>query len=292
MRKGMKFLIVLNLICYINSLILSYQTSIMGMKTINPFWLVSPYLFIFISLFTFSTLYSMIRKYTIIDFAIRYLAILIIYKGSNYELFSSLYIILTLIGISIFIINIFIEINMYNKVKQYCIDHDIKEISLSKIGVLIQDEEIKEKIKESGKRVHRHWYNWWSLIFAIVIFIIGIIFVQSNQLIFIIAAIVIFILQPFLVLKSIKSHLKIFDYIEYDKSYIKKRKIINVSGVFLAYIFVFLISFFGSKDLSYVNGLMIIFLLPLYRTENKSMLKNKVDLDNELEKKLKEIDDK
>ncbi|QVK18303.1 hypothetical protein KHQ81_00885 [Mycoplasmatota bacterium] len=286
MKKGIKFLIFLNIICYINLFILSYRTSLVGMNIVNQIWLVSPYLFVFIFLYSFSPSYSTIKKYSVIDYVIRILAILICYKASNFNFNSKTYIILTSIAVLIFIINFFLEVRMYNKIKQYCDNNeDKKGLSLNDVMILSKDKEINEQFKKSGKRTLRSLFNWWNLIFAWVIFMFSIVFLKSDISCFMIIAIILLLIVTYLVIKSILSHLIVFHYVDYTDDYKKKRKIINVGGIILAFISVFFITFLGGEDLAYCNGLVIIFFLPLYRTEKYAIIKEKEELDQIVENK-------
>ncbi len=286
MKLGIKSLFILNIICYTNSFILSYKTSLIGMNHVNQFWLVSPYLFIFISLYCFSPSYNNIRKYCTMDYIFRIIGIIVCYKGSNYSLESSLYIILISVTFVIFVVNIVLEVMMYKKIIKYCDNNNNENrLRFKDIFILSHDKEINNKFKESGKKTLRSLFNWWNLIFAWFIFVMSIVFLKTGNIYFTLVAMAIILITIYLVIKSILSHLIIIQYVDYDKSYIRKRKMINIGGIVLAFIYVFFITYFGSKDLSYANGLGIFFLLPFYRTEKHAILKNKENLDRIIEEK-------
>lgn len=288
MKRSIKILIFLNILFYVNLFVLSYRISLLGMKQVNPLWLVTPYFFAFILIFPLSRQFKIKRIYGYIDFGIRFLAIIINYIGGNQQFSSKNYTILISIVVIIFIINILIEIFLYRKYKNYYIENNLKDLSFTKIPLLSQDENVRQQMKSTRGRVFRHWFNWWNLVLSLMGFIIAIIFIISNKWFFIIMGFVILLLVPYFTLKSINSHFIILDYAEYELNYKKKRKIINILGVVISFVFAFCITFFGGRDLSYANGFVVIFLLPFYNTEKTAMIKSKEELDSILKNSNKE----
>lgn len=284
MLKGIKVLIVLNIIFYFNLFILSYKISLLGLVEVNPFWLVSPYFFAFILIYSLSRQYKIKRFFLYIDFVVRFIGIIINYIAGNQRFLSTNYIIFLLLVVFISMINLLIEIYMFKQYKKYYIENNIQGISFKDIAILAANENVQQQMGSTIGNIFISWKNWWSLIFSIVAFIFSIVFFKSEINQFKIIAIILVLIASYFTFKSLKSHIKIIDYVNNGKDNKNKRKIVNILGVVISFAFVFCITYFGGKELGYANAFSAVFLIPLYRTEKAAVIKSKEELDSTLDK--------
>lgn len=142
MKKSIKILIILNLITYINTFLFWFVYTYAKEDLVRHWgvlgaWILSPLLFITITTFILATdnkeEYKIFKKEAIADWIIRFVSICIVFREFNFKFLSYEYIIQQSIVVILLIINMILELKMYNKAKAYIPveknDYDREKIS-------------------------------------------------------------------------------------------------------------------------------------------------------------------
>jgi|GEM_PF-1464902 len=154
MKKSIKLLMLLNLMCYISNFAFAFihsynKTVLQSNLGIEMIWVFSPFILLIATSFILATdykeEYKIFRTEAIIDWIIRVVSCCVVFQEFNFRFLSAEFIIQQVILFSLLVISIYLECKMYKKAKKYI------PIKKDDMGIERISEEVKQNIKEMGK---------------------------------------------------------------------------------------------------------------------------------------------
>ncbi|AUD65590.1 hypothetical protein BK011_07750 [Tenericutes bacterium MZ-XQ] len=265
-----KIYFIINMFFYLDIVILSIVISNFGLESTNGFFLVSPYLFIFIFANYFKIFQPDIRKYYALTFLVKVLLVLLGYNAGKYILMSTVQVLL----FSVLICLIFVSHMMDNyifhnkKFKEVFLNsYQIPDMTMNNLANIADDENLRELFSASKTMISKLHFNTFCLGFSYVLLIMSIIFVNSTVMrIFGIVLIFISILLCFYILRIFY-----MDFIINKKIGLKLGVSVILTAIvpFSLYIFH---NFVLSSSNTYIFALLVVFIIPywsIYKKEAK-----------------------
>jgi len=181
MKKFYKSILILNIIFYFDVILLSLNLSKHGIEATNPFWLMSPYIFVFLYLGYVKIFHKKERMVYIFIYIIKIVTMLLGYVSGKYSLMSSQQAILFVVLLFVILVSSLIEYKFISVVKNSIEDRekDYPSLTIEDLAMIESNKELRDMLMTARNISFKVQFHTFGIILSYVIIVMSIIFISD-----------------------------------------------------------------------------------------------------------------
>lgn len=168
---------------YLDIVILSIVISNFGLQATNGFFVVSPYIFVFIFASYFKIFQPSIRKYYGFAFFSKVLLVLLGYIAGKFAILSTEQVILFCALLCLIFVSNMLDNYIFHSKKfkdVFLSSYKIPDLTADNLSIIANDEKLANLLDELKKMISKLHFNTFCLGFSYSLIIMSIIFMNSN----------------------------------------------------------------------------------------------------------------